>query len=140
MSRVRTGLALPAAAALIVAGVIACGSSTDSNGPNCLNTIVGTFALDSIEFVGQGPVIKNPDATGTFTAFDDTLYAVHITITGQGATNDSGHYCVTNTGHIVQDSYLLPVQLTGTATLTGTKLAVNATGAGVTVNTWATKQ
>jgi len=137
MSRV-SPVALPAIAVFLIAGAIACGSSTESSGGNCLNTIVGNYNLDSIQYV-PGPVVTNPTATGTFTAWTNRIYAVHLVISAS-AVDDSGTYCLKADNSMVQSSP--SAQLSGTATLNGSKLEVDVNNVGlmIHVRTWATKQ
>jgi hypothetical protein len=136
----RQSVVAPVLAALVVTGaLLACG---DGSGPSraCLNTLIGTYDLDSIQFTPPGGILANPIATGTFEIRDDTLYVANFNIQGQGAIYDSGSYCVTGTNRFTQSSFVNPVQFVGTAVLTGNKLAVDVTGAGQQVEIWATKQ
>ncbi|HXG45609.1 MAG TPA: hypothetical protein VNJ71_12730 [Gemmatimonadales bacterium] len=123
----------------LTGALIACGDGSGPSRSTCLNTLVGIYTLDSIRFTPPGGVLANPIATGTFDARSDTLYVANFDIQGQGATYDSGSYCVTGTNRFTQSSFVNPVQFVGTAVLTGNQLAVDVTGAGQQVEIWATK-
>lgn len=127
--------------ALVAAGaLIACGDGSGPSRRACLNTLIGLYTLDSIQFTPPGGVLANPVATGTFDARSDTLYVANFNILGQGATYDSGSYCLSGNNQFTQSSFVNPVQFVGTAVLTGSALAVDVTGAGQHVEIWATKQ
>jgi hypothetical protein len=117
-----------AVAASIVLGAIGCSNS--STGPSV--SLSGSYSLLSIQFPPQ-PAITPPNATGTFT-LTATTYTLHL-VTPQGTLDDNGTYTIS--GSNWSQSSTTTGQATGTYSLNGSVLTVNATAQGVTsISVW----
>jgi hypothetical protein len=123
------GLLALAAAASVTLGALGCSDS--STGPSV--NLSGTYSLVSIQFPPQPPITP-PAATGTFT-LAATTYTLHLDIQGQGTVDDNGTYALN--GLNWSQSSSTTGQATGTYSLNGNMLTVNATNQGVTsISVW----
>ena len=120
------GLAVVASVALSASG---CSNSTTSPTVD----LSGTYTLVSIQFPPQ-PALTPPTATGTFT-LTATSYTLQLNIQGQATVNDNGTYALN--GANWSQSSMITGQATGTYSVNGNTLTVNATAQGVTsVSVW----
>lgn len=110
-------LALVLTGAILIGGaLVACGGGGDSGGPNGVactgNTpdLAGTWTLDTLEFVGQGPPLYPPDATGSFVFTGDSVY---VTLTVPNPAPPPPTIDITGAGE---------------CTLTSTQLYINGSG------------
>jgi hypothetical protein len=118
-----------AAAASVTLGTLGCSDS--STGPSV--NLSGTYSLVSIQFPPQ-PALTPPTATGTFT-LTTTTYTLHLVIQGQGTVDDNGTYALN--GSNWSQSSPTTGQATGTYSMNGNMLTVNATAQGVTsISVW----
>jgi len=120
------GLAVVASVALSASG---CSNSTTSPTVD----LSGTYTLVSIQFPPQ-PALTPPTATGTFT-LTATSYTLQLNIQGQATVNDNGTYALN--GANWSQSSMITGQATGTYSVSGNTLTVNATAQGVTsISVW----
>lgn len=76
----RQHLALLLGGVVVLGGALAACGSGDSGGPSGVactgNTpdLTGTWTLDTLEFVGAGPALYPPAATGSFVFTGDSVY------------------------------------------------------------------
>lgn len=119
-----------AAAASVALGAAGCSDSTTGSSVN-LN---GSYSLISIQFPPQ-PALTPPTATGTFVltagqTLNQGTYTLHLVIQGQSPVDDNGTYSLN--GQNWSQSSTTTGQATGTYSLSGNMLTVNATDQGVT--------
>lgn len=118
-----------AAVASVALSASGCSNSTTSPTVD----LSGTYSLVSIQFPPQ-PALTPPTATGTFT-LTATTYTLQLTIQGQGTLNDNGTYALN--GANWSQSSTITGQATGTYSVSGNTLTVNATATGVTsISVW----
>lgn len=107
---------------------------SDSSPTQPSASLAGTYSLVSFAFVVQGQQQPVPGATGSFTLTAST-YSLSLTVPGQGTLNDTGTYSIS--GAQWSQSSSTTGQATGTYTLNGTVLTVDATSQGTeTISVW----
>lgn len=117
-----------AAVASVALSASGCSNST---GPSV--NLSGTYSLVSIQFPPQ-PVLIPPTATGTFT-LTATTYTLHLVLQGQPPVDDNGTYSLNGTSW--SQSSTITGQASGTYSVSGNTLTVNATAQGVTsISVW----
>jgi hypothetical protein len=120
---------------LLVTVLTLCAAACSDNSPTQPSaSLAGTYSLVTFAFVVQGQEQPVPGATGTFT-LTATTYTLNLTVPGQGTLNDTGTYSIS--GSQWSQSSTTTGQATGTFSLNGTLLTVDATSQGTeTISVW----
>lgn len=134
--RIREVCSLLLLSVFLVFGAGAC--SNDNSGSSLTqpsSTLAGTYSLSTFAFVVQGQQQTVPGATGTFTLTANNTYTLTLAVPGQPTVHDSGSYSIS--GSQWAQSSPTTGQATGTYTLSGNQLTVDATSQGVeSVSVW----
>jgi hypothetical protein len=134
--RIREVCSLLLLSVFLVVGAAAC--SNDNSGSSLTqpsSSLAGTYSLSSFAFVVQGQQQTVPGASGTFTLSANNTYTLTLAVPGQPTVHDSGTYSIS--GAQWAQSSPTTGQATGTYTLNGNQLTVDATSQGVeSVTVW----
>ncbi len=123
--------------ALSLAVLAGCGGSSTSVSTRV--DLSGSYVLQSLTLGGATfTPSSTPPATGTL-VLTATNYTLDLNVAGQ-AQPDAGTYTATSDGKWSQISTTSSTQSTGTYSLSGSTLTVNATAQGQTIGTVWTKQ